>query len=122
MQEEPSFSVRLQGLGVFPKPSFPRVVWVGVTEGSERVDALHVRADELLKTLGFPPDERFHPHATVVRVKYVADKGKLARFLEGEKNSDYGTYTADRVSLMESKLSPEGPKYNTLKDYSLKCA
>ena len=122
VRDEPSFTVRVQGLGVFPKPSFPRILWAGIAEGANQVDALHVRVDELLKPLGFPQDDRFHPHATIARAKKVSDTRELSRLLQENKTADYGTYQARTINLMESKLSPQGPAYTILQEFPLKRA
>ena len=36
------FTVRLEGIGAFPKTTFPRVLWVGVGEGKERLVELEI--------------------------------------------------------------------------------
>lgn len=114
-----SFTVCVKGIGVFPKPSFPRVVWAGVSKGSEEIVRMHTLVDGMSQQLGFKEDNLFHPHATIARVRHLTDREKLAHILKTEKDTEYGTYKAASIHLMESKLSPKGPAYNILKEVSL---
>lgn len=119
LSNQESFTVCVKGIGVFPKPSFPRVVWAGVSKGSEEITRLHMLVDGLLQPLGFKPDNQFHPHVTIARVRHLEDREKLAQILKKEKDTEYGTYKAASIHLMESKLTPKGPTYNILKELSL---
>jgi len=65
-----SFDVSIQGIGVFPKPSNPRIIWVGTdNEGGEKLRQLASTIIEKLSNLGFKADKPFKPHITVFRVK-----------------------------------------------------
>jgi len=99
-----SFRAMLNGIGVFTE-DFIRVVWTGLTP-SEKFEELHVMADDALKGL-FPKEKRFQAHLTIARVKYVEDKQK---FIDAIKkiNVEPKTFTVDKLTLFESKLSPKG--------------
>jgi len=67
------FEVKLQGLGVFPKWKKPRVLYVGVTDGSGNIKALVAQLEEKWKRAGLPPqkEQRTVPHITID--KYCRD-------------------------------------------------
>ncbi|MFH1789144.1 MAG: RNA 2',3'-cyclic phosphodiesterase [Candidatus Altiarchaeota archaeon] len=116
---ESSFTLSVRGIGVFPKPSFPRVIWAGAKEGADELTRLHEKTDTLLAPLGFKPENRFHPHATIARVRHLSDADKLAQILSENKDKEYGTYKVSSLNLMESRLSPTGPEYRLLHEIKL---
>lgn len=119
IQENDCFRMTVAGLGVFPKPSFPRVLWAGVSEGSGKVEELQKKVDEILLSSGFKEDNRFHPHYTLARIKKIAEKRLLEETLASHADTVYGTFDAEKIILMESRLSPKGPAYTPLKEYPL---
>jgi 2'-5' RNA ligase len=63
---------RARGLGAFPSPERPNVLWVGVE--AEGLIKLQRDVEGQLAELGFDQETRpFHPHVTVGRVKHAAD-------------------------------------------------
>lgn len=74
----PPFSLQLRGLGAFPKNKPPRVLWVGVEEGTQELRGLAERLDQQLAELGVPRETRlFTPHLTLGRVGRGADMSQL---------------------------------------------
>ena len=63
------FSISLSGVGVFPKPNNPRVVWVGTNDGISKLEELVVNIQKKLLCFGFSPDKKFKPHVTIFRIK-----------------------------------------------------
>ena len=64
------FEVSIIGIGAFPKPSFPRVIWVGTDEkGGKKLSKLALEISKKLSNLGFKNDKPFKPHVTIFRVK-----------------------------------------------------
>jgi len=62
------FSLRIRGLGVFPNPRQPRIVWAGVD--SDELPGLAQLVEETAARFGFEPERRaFRPHITLGRVK-----------------------------------------------------
>lgn len=113
------FGVSVKGVGVFPNPGRPRVVWAGVREGAPEIVGLHEKVDGLLAPLGFKRDSRFHPHATLARVKSITDGKGFGDFLSAKADAVFGSYTLDHVELKQSTLTSGGPVYNVLKEYPL---
>ena len=107
-----SFSISFVGIGVFPKPSFPRVIWIGVDEGINELEKLAEIIRAKLSQLGFSPDKKFKPHVTIFRVKNkiegVSDK------LEKFSAHHFGKQTISEIKLKKSELTPNGPIYTDL--------
>jgi len=108
------FEAKVGGLGVFPKPSNPKVLWLGAT-GSFR--ALHDGVENLLEPFKFEKDDReFTAHATLARVKSLKKEPKNAfiNTVKELKDIEIGTMWVNRVLLKKSTLTPKGPIYETL--------
>ena len=87
------FSVSFVGVGVFPKPSSPRVIWVGTNEGADELEKLAEMIRMKLSQFGFQPDKKFKPHVTIFRVK---------KKIENVSNElqKFSTYSFGRLSLI----------------------
>jgi len=115
-----NFEISLKGLGVFPNPNYIRVIWIGVENGSDKIIEIHSKIDQRLKELKFKPDRNFHPHLTIARVKFSKKKEELRKVIRENSNTGFGGFQADRIELMQSKLSPKGPKYSLIHRIELK--
>ena len=74
------FTVKLQGLGVFPSLNYPRVVWAGMTQGAEELKSIFTQLEPQIRTLGFAADAYgFSPHLTIARVRSAKNKQQLGR-------------------------------------------
>ena len=63
------FRAQLRGLGCFPGSRNPRVLWLGVDEGSQALCDLDGLLEKGFVPLGFKEEKRFHPHLTIGRIK-----------------------------------------------------
>jgi 2'-5' RNA ligase len=108
-----AFDLTVRGLGAFPTPRRPRVLWAGVDEGGAHVATLARRVDEALQALGFVPEPRaFTAHATLGRLRVPRADPRLAEALAA--GGMYGRQRVDRVALMRSRLSPQGACHTEL--------
>ncbi|MCX7828816.1 MAG: RNA 2',3'-cyclic phosphodiesterase [Thermanaerothrix sp.] len=119
-----SFRLRLGGIGVFPSPSSPRVLWVdleGSDEGMKRLFGLAAAVEEACRGAGIARGEPFVPHMTLGRVRRGERVGAdLMEALEGVRfGPREGEFLVDRVVIMESRLGPGGPSYVPLKSMPL---
>src|SRR5437870_3827882 len=74
------FTLKVEGLGAFPNPRRPRVIWVGLTGDPGALAALrslHESVTGQMKTLGFRPDNSFKPHLTLGRIRETARRDEL---------------------------------------------
>ena len=109
------FEAYLSGCGVFPKPEYIKVVWAGL-EPKEKINELQHKVDLGMRAIGFPKDRKFHPHATLARVRFVKDKAGLAKAIEQLKPTKI-SFDVDSFALIKSELRPDGPVYTVLEEY-----
>ena len=65
-----SFKIGVGNTGVFPRPSRPQVLWIGVSDPSGKLSDLHQRLDKECATEGFPKEDRaYRPHLTLARLR-----------------------------------------------------
>ena len=108
------FTVQLEGLGCFPGPRKPRVLWVGVKQGRENLQEIATRLEEALTRFGFKEEKRFHAHLTIGRIKRSCKVDDiLAEAITSEP------FTADSITFFKSILKPEGPTYEGLRRFAL---
>jgi 2'-5' RNA ligase len=120
VHDQPAFRLVLEGVGAFPAPSRPSVVWAGVTEGREALTGLAARVDRALVGLPISADSReFVPHVTVLRVRRSRDLARARRLLETEARRRFGETTVAEVVLFESDLHPEGAVHRALGRFPL---
>jgi 2'-5' RNA ligase len=110
------FAFRIAGLGCFPNPRRPRVIWVGVEEPGGVLAQLQRDVERALNPLGYPPEGRaYSPHLTLGRVK---GRGREALEALGAYVSrsavTVGQVQAFAVHLMRSDLRPSGAVYTEL--------
>ena len=114
----PPVTLTATGLGCFPNPRRPRVVWVGVDEPAGHLGRLKRALDRQLVPLGYRPERRsFSPHLTLGRVHKRAgraDAAHLGEVIAGATLTDAGVMTAQQVHLIRSDLRPGGPIYTIL--------
>ena len=111
--EFPTFEVSIIGIGAFPKPSFPRVIWVGTdNEGGKKLIELASIVEEKLLRLGFQKDKPFKPHVTIFRVKNKTDN--ISDELKKYAHYPFGTQKISEIKFKKSVLTSEGPIYSDL--------
>jgi 2'-5' RNA ligase len=113
------FELRIEGLGAFPQPTRPRVIWVGVTgPGVEALAILQKSLVDAVRRVGYLPDEeRFHPHVSLGRVKSGRPRGPSPDMTPLVRH--YATWSPGSLRVAEavvfaSTLTPEGPVYAPL--------
>jgi 2'-5' RNA ligase len=105
------------GMGCFPNLHRPRVVWVGVTDAAEKL-ALVQRAIETA-TRDYTEkaaNERFTGHITLGRIQNLRVQGTqdLIEVATDLATRSFGAWTAAKVELFRSQLSPQGARHTTL--------
>jgi 2'-5' RNA ligase len=109
------FEIRLEGLGAFPKPVSPRVIWAGVKQGAQNTINLAKNLENQLEKIGFEKEKRpFHPHLTLGRLRSGQNKGKLVQLLKSSKFKSPSVIQATHVSLIQSTLTPGGAIYTPI--------
>lgn len=110
-----AFALTLQGMGAFPSPSRPRIVWVGVGAGKEELCDLARRSEHAMESVGFPPEERpFAAHVTVKRVRPGSDLSPVKALLERYRETVFASGWVRAVELKQSELLAQGARHTTL--------
>ncbi|MFZ5817840.1 MAG: RNA 2',3'-cyclic phosphodiesterase [Bacillota bacterium] len=114
------FLLEVAGLGAFPSPARPSVLWCGVGQGRTDLIALAERVEAEMALAGFPREARpFKPHLTLGRLR----EGAVAPPAVGEALKEarsYGSWQVERLVLMRSELLPAGPRYSILSEARLR--
>jgi 2'-5' RNA ligase len=118
----PSFDLRLEGLGAFPDPVRPRVVWVGATgPGVAPLEALQQKVANAVREAGYPPDDRFHPHVTLGRLRLGRGVSPdLTSLVKHYRTWSPGSFTVAEAVVFASTVTAEGPHYAALGRVPLK--
>ncbi|MHB0913428.1 MAG: RNA 2',3'-cyclic phosphodiesterase [Armatimonadota bacterium] len=115
----PPFRAALAGVGAFPKPSRPSVIWVGVSEGKAALAELAERVEAAMESLGFAREIRpFSPHVTVGRVRTSKNLERLREIIE-RMHGEAGSFEVRQVAVMRSDLSRSGPTYTPIAEAPL---
>lgn len=110
-----AFKVTFRGLGAFPNVLNPRVVWIGVSEGSRELSNLRDDIERILRRIGIHPErEEFTPHLTIARIKGGRNISSLIKLLNEMSDYEFGSMMVDRIRLKKSTLTRQGPIYETL--------
>lgn len=112
-----SFDIHLSGIGAFPGPKRPRVIYIGIQAPAE-LEAFQRQVESATRRLGYNAEERvFAPHLTIGRVRQhvsADEQQKIRRLLEASTIDSLGTARVNSVHLYKSDLKPNGPIYTKL--------
>jgi len=115
------FEIVVAGLGAFPSPRRPQVVWVGVGQGADHLIALARDLDRALHRLKFPVEHRpFQPHLTVARVRRTGPVPDLSGPVHDLEGTVLGAQAVDALLVMESTLNPSGATYRPVETIRLR--
>ena len=112
------FDVNIDGIGVFPNLRYPRVIWAGITQGTNQLSSISMQLNKQLRTKGFISDSRsFSPHITFARIKSGKNKSEISKYINEYINFKFGIVRAECLVLKKSELTPKGAIYSTIKSY-----
>jgi RNA 2',3'-cyclic 3'-phosphodiesterase len=114
--------LRAQGVGFFPNPRSPRVVWVGINDGEGRLVELQRRIETVVGPFSPEPGEtNFAGHVTLGRLKKPrpSDTRALAARAQLFDNQIFGHWMAGEVEIIRSELSSVGARYTPLARFRL---
>ena len=115
-----TIKVGFAGFGMFPDERHPSVIWVGITEGSDKLKELADKIEDKLSTEGYGEKEKeFSPHLTIGRIKEKIDAEALAGFIRKNEKASFGGFAAKNVSMIKSTLMRSGPIYEEVKQIKL---
>lgn len=108
------FDAKLGKLGTFGG-SRPRVIWVGMEVPEWLLVSVHDIESRMTK-LGFEKENRFAPHLTLARAKFIENPQKFAEELK-KITIEPLQFHVEHFYLFESKLLPKGAIHTKLAQY-----
>jgi 2'-5' RNA ligase len=118
VKEFSTFQIGVGGTGVFPRPSRPQVLWIGVNDTSRQLSALQERVENECAAEGFAKEDRaYKPHLTIARLRKpevsLADAHLKMQFEPIE-------IELKEIVVFRSELSPKGSKYTVISTAALR--
>ncbi len=124
MQNHEKFKIGLSDAGAFPDAIHPKVIWIGVKEGKNKVENIVYALEKKIESLGIPREKRpFSCHITLGRTKSSRNSRELMERLDNLRDNLYKenlSFTAEEITIFKSRLSPSGAFYEALKEITLK--
>jgi RNA 2',3'-cyclic 3'-phosphodiesterase len=112
-----SFTLAFGGAGRFPERGRPRVVWLGIAEGAASVIELGGGVYAALRSRGLRFDDRpLAPHLTLARIvedASAAEAKTVGSALVGMAVPSL-RFEVREIAVVQSVLSPKGPRYTAL--------
>jgi len=111
------FAIELAGTGQFPERGRPRVVWLGIAEGGPSVTELGARVSAALRSRNLRFDDRpFSPHLTLARIPEDASAAGARTVGAALATLEVPSlrFSVDGIAVVQSVLSPKGPRYTAL--------
>lgn len=110
----------VRGISTFPPNKPPRVVVAGVEDDVQSLKDLFNALQASLAEIGFRPEKKgLRPHVTLGRVKGSAFVDELQDRIAEGADRKFGMTTIDRVNLLLSEQTREGPLYSVMEEFSL---
>ncbi len=106
----------LKGLGAFPNPARPRVVWVGVEGEVSALQELQKKVEMQTRIAGisFQSIKGFVPHLTIARIKGQRNIASLSKLILSSQEIEFGEQVITELKIKQSILTPKGPIYKDL--------
>ncbi len=102
------FDVIIKEIKLIPSEKFLRVIALNVIDESRRIETLR---KEIVNIIG---GDSKPPHITLCRVKTIEKKDFTLKKLEEMKNIEIGRMKIEKIQLIKSELSREGPFYSVI--------
>ncbi|HEX5603109.1 MAG TPA: RNA 2',3'-cyclic phosphodiesterase [Pyrinomonadaceae bacterium] len=109
-----TFQIGVGETGVFPRPSRPQVLWIGVSDPSGQLSALQEKFENECAAEGFEKEDReYRPHLTIARLRKPEGARHLA---DAHLKMLFETILIDVKELVvfRSELSSKGSRYTPI--------
>jgi 2'-5' RNA ligase len=102
---------QIGGMGAFPNPEVPRLIFARVFNQDKSVFYYFNGIEKAMIKLGFEKERRrFVPHVTLKRLKSFTPE--FPEIMDKMKDISFGLMKSYKINLIESTLTPTGPIYN----------
>lgn len=112
-----SFDFEISGFGAFLNLEKPRVLWLGINHPGE-LAKINESLQEVCEKYGYEKENRpFSPHLTIARIKKqtpFSEYKKITEFLWSCNVGSICRINVNKISLIQSTLTPEGPIYREI--------
>lgn len=116
----PPLALRLAGGGTFPPKRPARVAWIGMQAPEDLAVLQAAIVSAAVEAVGFEPEERpFRAHVTLARCDPPWPRDAVEKLTAAFPGEIGQPFVADRIVLMESKLSPKGARYTVVEAFPL---
>ena len=108
------FEINYRKIGAFPSLKYPKVIWIGVDEESEKkLNSLFELVKFKMEQIDFRPDKQFKPHLTLFRVKRPI--ANIEHYLNkyNDISIDFSDLI-DKIYIKKSELFSSGPVYSNI--------
>jgi len=109
-----NFEIGIGNTGVFPRPSRPQVLWIGVDDPSGNLSALQQQLETECATAGFTKEDlAYHPHLTIARLRKPEAARRLA---DTHLNMIFEPIhvKVNELIIFRSELSSKGARYTAI--------
>ena len=114
VKEFSPFQIGVGSTGVFPKPSRPQVLWIGVSDPSGKLSSLQRQLENECAREGFDKEDRtYRPHLTIARLRKPDGARRLAD-THLQMKFEPSEITIKQLVVFRSELSSKGSKYTAL--------
>ena len=110
------FTLKLQGVGVFPSVRRANVLWVGLAGDLLILKQLTVDVNTELASLGIDPEKRFSPHLTVARISKNISPIDRRRAVDRlfSITPEPALVPVSSINIMSSTLHRSGPHHKRI--------
>ncbi|HEY0761922.1 MAG TPA: RNA 2',3'-cyclic phosphodiesterase [Pyrinomonadaceae bacterium] len=115
MKDVSSFEISVGKTGAFRT----QVLWIGVSDPSGRLTALHDRIESECVKEGFEKEDRaYRPHLTIARIRRSHGERRL---VDAHLKTEFELIRIDlrELILFRSELSPKGSQYTAISNHGL---
>lgn len=120
-QRSSPLTLLVRGIGFFPSPDRPRIVWAGIDGETEGLRSLYEGVEGVVQ--GLTPvskeERNFRPHITIGRVHEPHKRYGMQRILAIGEAVEFGQFIGDQLLLYKSDLTPRGARYTKLQTFKL---
>ncbi len=114
------FNVAYTGLGAFPNTNKPRILWIGISKGTNQLKSL---ANKIIKAnikSNIHSDSKpFYPHVSICRINELISN-KIYPALRRNKETFFMEEEINKIALVKSSLTSVGPVYTIVQEFYLK--
>lgn len=112
------FTIEFSNVGFFGSIRFPRVIWVGISNGSDSIVKLCNSLENKLSWLS-KEGKKTTPHLTLARARNSINSEKLIEAIKNIRDVKLGELDVKVIKLKTSILNPDGPVYSDFRVFEL---